>query len=87
MAANFFRVPMAGVSLVDQHRVWFKSRVGISTEQTARDAGLCSSTMLSQGVYYGNNIFLNVGHSIRLLGPTSCEIGFAENRLGPARRG
>jgi formate hydrogenlyase transcriptional activator len=52
MAANFFRVPMAGVSLVDQDRVSFKSRVGISAEQTGRDAGLCSSAMLSQGVYY-----------------------------------
>src|SRR5438445_13559616 len=52
MAANFFRVPMAGVSLVDEDRVWFKSRVGINAEQTARDAGLCSSAMLSQGVYH-----------------------------------
>jgi PAS domain S-box-containing protein len=52
MAANFFRVPMAGVSLVDEDRVWFKSRVGINVTQTARDAGLCSSAMLSQGVYH-----------------------------------
>src|SRR5690242_6776786 len=52
MAANFFHVPMAGVSLVDEDRVWFKSRVGIDVHQTARDAGLCSSAMLSQGVYY-----------------------------------
>ena len=29
MAANFFHVPMAGVSLVDEDRVWFKSRLGI----------------------------------------------------------
>ena len=52
MAANFFKVPMAGVSLVDEDRVWFKSRVGIDVPQTARDAGLCSSAMLSQGVYH-----------------------------------
>ena len=52
MAANFFRVPMAGVSLVDEDRVWFKSRVGIDFHQTARDAGLCSLAMLSQGVYH-----------------------------------
>jgi len=52
MAANFFHVPMAGVSLVDEDRVWFKSRVGINVHQTARDAGLCSSAMLSQGVYH-----------------------------------
>src|SRR6266849_9811924 len=64
MAANFFRVPMAGVSLVDEDRVWFKSRVGISTEQTARDAGLCSSAMLSQGVYY----LRDAAHDERALG-------------------
>ena len=52
MAANFFHVPMAGVSLVDEDRVWFKSRVGVNVHQMARDAGLCSSAMLSQGVYH-----------------------------------
>jgi formate hydrogenlyase transcriptional activator len=64
MAANFFHVPMAGVSLVDEDRVWFKSRVGISFDQTARDAGLCSSAMLSQGVYHLND----AAHDERALG-------------------
>jgi formate hydrogenlyase transcriptional activator len=52
MAANFFRVPMAGLSLVDEDRVWFKSQVGINAPETARDAGLCSTAMLSQGVFH-----------------------------------
>ena len=52
MAANFFDVPMAGVSLVDEDRIWFKSRLGIGASQTARDAGLCSTAMLSQGVFH-----------------------------------
>jgi PAS domain S-box-containing protein len=64
MAANFFHVPMAGVSLVDEDRVWFKSKVGIEFEQTARDAGLCSSAMLSQGVYHLND----AAHDQRALG-------------------
>src|SRR5690348_8410867 len=64
MAANFFHVPMAGVSLVDEDRVWFKSRVGISFDQTARDAGLCSSAMLSQGVYH----LSDAAHDERALG-------------------
>jgi formate hydrogenlyase transcriptional activator len=66
MAANFFQVPMAGVSLVDEDRVWFKSRVGINVDQTARDAGLCSSAMLSQGVYHLSDAAHDqraVGHS------------------------
>jgi formate hydrogenlyase transcriptional activator len=40
------------VSLVDEDRVWFKSRVGIDVPQTARDAGLCSTAMLSQGIFH-----------------------------------
>jgi len=52
MAANFFHAPMAGLSLVDEDRVWFKSRLGIEASQTARDAGLCSTAMLSHGVFH-----------------------------------
>ena len=52
MAASLFHAPMAGVSLVDEDRVWFKSRVGIDVPQTARDVGLCSTAMLSQGVFH-----------------------------------
>jgi PAS domain S-box-containing protein len=67
MAANFFRVPMAGVSLVDEERVWFKSRLGINAAQTARDAGLCASAILSPGVYYLRDAAHDeraVGHSL-----------------------
>jgi GAF domain-containing protein len=64
MAANFFQVPMAGVSLVDEDQVWFKSRFGINAKQTARDAGLCPSAMLSHGVYY----LCDAAHDERALG-------------------
>ena len=52
MAASLFQVPMAIVSLVDQDRVWFKSRLGIAANQSARDAGLCSQAILSTGVFH-----------------------------------
>ena len=52
MAANFFRVPIAIVSLVDQDRIWFKSRYGIEADQIGRDPGLCASAILSDEVYY-----------------------------------
>ena len=42
MAANIFHVPMAGISLVDEDRVWIKARVGTNVDQVAREAGLCS---------------------------------------------
>jgi PAS domain S-box-containing protein len=52
MAATLFQVPMAVVSLVDEDRVWFKSRLGIDADHSARDAGLCASAILSPGVFY-----------------------------------
>jgi formate hydrogenlyase transcriptional activator len=52
MAANLFRVPMAGISLVDEDRTWFKSRIGIEALQTAREAGLCSTAILSPGLFH-----------------------------------
>jgi formate hydrogenlyase transcriptional activator len=52
IAATLFQVPMAIVSLVDEDRVWFKSHLGIDADHAARDAGLCSSAILSPGVFY-----------------------------------
>jgi formate hydrogenlyase transcriptional activator len=52
MAATLFEVPMASVSLVDEDRVWFKSRLGIDADHCARNAGLCASAILSPGVFY-----------------------------------
>jgi formate hydrogenlyase transcriptional activator len=52
MAAKFFRVPIAIVSLVDEDRIWFKSHYGIEADQVGRDPGLCASAILSAEVYY-----------------------------------
>ncbi len=52
MAANFFRVPIAIVSLVDEDRVWFKSHHGVEANQVGRDPGLCASAILSPEVYH-----------------------------------
>jgi formate hydrogenlyase transcriptional activator len=82
MAANFFQVPMAGLSLVDEDRVWFKSRFGINAQETARDAGLCSSAMLSQGVYY----LRDASHDERALGHSFvADIGIGFYAAAPLR--
>jgi formate hydrogenlyase transcriptional activator len=52
MAASFFHVPIAIVSLVDEDRVWFKSHYGIEANQVGRDPGLCASAILSPEVYH-----------------------------------
>jgi len=42
LAAALFHVPIALISLVDEHRQWFKSCHGLDTEETPRDAAFCA---------------------------------------------
>jgi hypothetical protein len=46
IAADLFSVPIAIVSLVDEDRIWFKSRHGLDVDQVDRRPGLCDSTIL-----------------------------------------
>jgi signal transduction histidine kinase len=46
LAARIFRVPISIVSLVDEDRIWFKSRHGIEPEEIGRQHGLCASAIL-----------------------------------------
>ncbi len=48
LAARLFKVPISIVSIVDEDRIWFKSRHGIDVDQVGRDPGLCASAILQQ---------------------------------------
>lgn len=50
LAARILNVPMAGVSLLDAKREWFKSSVGWAIRQTARDQAFCAHTILMDEV-------------------------------------
>ena len=46
LAAHFFKVPIAIVSIVDKNRIWFKSHYGVDVDQIDREPGLCASAIL-----------------------------------------
>ncbi|MCA1662533.1 MAG: GAF domain-containing protein, partial [Novosphingobium sp.] len=47
LAARRFGVPISIISIVDEDRIWFKSRHGVAVDQIGRDPGLCASAILS----------------------------------------
>ena len=55
LAARHFHVPVALVSLVDEDRIWFKSRHGLDAEQIPRSPGLCASVIFSDDAYVVRN--------------------------------
>lgn len=55
LAARYFNVPVALVSLVDEDRIWFKSRHGLEAEEIPRSPGLCASVILSDAAYVVTN--------------------------------
>jgi PAS domain S-box-containing protein len=42
LAAQLFDAPIALISLIDERRQWFKSRVGLDVEETARELSFCA---------------------------------------------
>ncbi len=45
LAAQICAVPIALVSLVDEHRQWFKARVGLERTETPRDVSFCTHAL------------------------------------------
>ncbi len=47
LAAAALDMPVALVSLVDEHRQWFKARVGLAVRETPREAAFCGHAILT----------------------------------------
>jgi GAF domain-containing protein len=50
LAAHICEAPVALITLVDENRQWFKSKVGVDLNQTSRDISFCAHAILHEDV-------------------------------------
>jgi PAS domain S-box-containing protein len=51
LAAQICKAPIALISLVDENRQWFKSKVGLTASETARDISFCGHAIHQSGLF------------------------------------
>ncbi|MCZ2473917.1 PAS domain S-box protein [Aquirufa ecclesiirivi] len=55
LASSICQVPIALISLIDKDRQWFKSRIGISEQETSRDISFCQYTIMGDSIFEVQN--------------------------------
>jgi len=99
MASQLFHVPISAVSLTDQDRQWFKSRVGVEAQQIPRDKAPCARVAsyrdvvvvpdLLEDAHYSDSPLANAGVRFYAGAPLVTREGFGLGSmcvLGPEPR-
>ena len=51
LAAKICEAPIALITLIDDKRQWFKSKVGVTVKETSRDISFCAHAIKSEGLF------------------------------------
>jgi len=51
LAAKICEAPIALITLIDEKRQWFKSKVGVSLQETSRDISFCDHAIRGEGLF------------------------------------
>jgi GAF domain-containing protein len=80
LASELFDVPIALVTIVDEDRIWFKSRCGLDqVQEIPRDPGLCASAILQDTPYIVEEVRGQFGLQFYAAAPLRTSDGY---RLG-----
>src|ERR1035441_575229 len=87
LAAHLCDVPIAMISLVDESRQWFKSRLGLNEQETPRDVAFCAHAILQSEPLIVRDALKDTRFSDSALVTRSPHIRFWDHARRPRRPG
>lgn len=60
LTQRIFEVPVCTLSLVDQQRIWYKSKIGLKQDEMEREGSLCELAIQHDGCFVVPDTLLNV---------------------------